>query len=277
MDVIIKVVLKSKKTNSMRPEDIFEPDSNYAIEVKELKKYFKGKFETVKAVDGISFRVKYGELFGFLGPNGAGKTTTINMLTGLLKPTEGTGTVGGYDITKNLNSIKQIIGVCPQEPATFKFLTGKENIELFGNLHLMTKEALKNRTSKLLETLDLFEASKRKTKSYSGGMVRRLNLIIALINNPKIAFLDEPTVGMDPRARRSTWEYIGSLKNEDKTIILTTHYIEEAEALCDRVAIIDYGKLIELGSPKELMEKYEAENLEKVFMKITGRRIVEGI
>ncbi len=269
--------LKSKKTNPMRTEDIFEPDSSYAIEVKELKKYFKGKFETVKAVDGISFKVKYGELFGFLGPNGAGKTTTINMLTGLLKPTEGTGAVGGYDITKNLNSIKQIIGVCPQEPATFKFLTGKENIELFGNLHLIAKEVLKNRTSKLLETLDLLEASKRKTKGYSGGMVRRLNLIIALINNPKIAFLDEPTVGMDPRARRSTWEYIGSLKNEDKTIILTTHYIEEAEALCDKVAIIDYGKLIELGSPKELMEKYEAVNLEKVFMKITGRRIVEGI
>ncbi|MFX1311664.1 MAG: ABC transporter ATP-binding protein [Promethearchaeota archaeon] len=252
-------------------------NNNIAIEVKNLKKYFEGKFETVKAVDGISFKVNYGELFGFLGPNGAGKTTTINMLTGILKPTEGTGTVGGYDIIKDLNRIKQIIGVCPQEPAIFKFLTGKENIELFGNLHLMNKEDLKNRKDKLLETLDLLEASRRKTKGYSGGMIRRLNLIIALINNPKIAFLDEPTMGMDPRARRSTWEYIGSLKNEDKTIILTTHYIEEAQALCDRVAIIDYGKLIELGSPNELIEKYEVENLEKVFMKITGRRILEGI
>ena len=252
-------------------------NNNIAIEVKNLKKYFKGKFEIIKAVDGISFEVKYSELFGFLGPNGAGKTTTINMLTGLLKPTEGTGTVGNYDIINNMNSIKKIIGVCPQEPATFKFLTGIENIELFGNLHLMNKEELKNRTNKLLETLDLLEASKRKTKGYSGGMIRRLNLIISLIHNPKIAFLDEPTVGMDPRARRSTWEYIGSLKKEDKTIILTTHYIEEAEALCDRVAIIDYGKLIELGSPKELMEKYEVGNLEKVFMKITGRRILEGM
>jgi len=261
----------------MGAEDIFEPDSDYAIEVKELKKYFKGKFETVKAVDGISFKVKHGELFGFLGPNGAGKTTTINILTGLLKSTEGTAIVGGYDTTKNLNKIKHLIGVCPQEPAIFKFLTGKENIELFGDLHLMNKEELKERRHILLKTLDLLDASKRKTKGYSGGMVRRLNLIIALINNPKIAFLDEPTVGMDPRARRSTWEFIGSLKNENKTIILTTHYIEEAEALCDRVAIIDYGKLIELGSPQELMEKYKAENLEKVFIKITGRRIVEGI
>ncbi len=250
---------------------------NIAIEVRNLKKYFKGKFETVKAVDDISFSVKKGELFGFLGPNGAGKTTTINILSGLLKPMEGTAIIGGYDVNSNLKKVKEQIGICPQEPAIFKFLNGRENIELFGNLHLMSKDVLKERTQNLLEKLDLLEASKRKTKGYSGGMIRRLNLIIALINDPQIAFLDEPTVGMDPRARRSTWEFIGALKNTNKTIILTTHYIEEAEALCDRVAIIDYGKLIELGSPKELMEKYEAENLEKVFMKITGRRIVEGI
>ena len=250
---------------------------NIAIEVRNLKKYFKGKFETVKAVDDISFSVKKGELFGFLGPNGAGKTTTINILSGLLKPMEGTAIIGGYDVNSNLKKVKEQIGICPQEPAIFKFLNGRENIELFGNLHLMAKDVLKERTQNLLEKLDLLEASKRKTKGYSGGMIRRLNLIIALINDPQIAFLDEPTVGMDPRARRSTWEFIGALKNTNKTIILTTHYIEEAEALCDRVAIIDYGKLIELGSPKELMEKYEAENLEKVFMKITGRRIVEGI
>ena len=271
------MVTKLRKYDSMSPEDILDPDNGYAIEVKELKKYFKGKYETVKAVDGISFEVKQGELFGFLGPNGAGKTTTINILCGLLKPTEGTAIVGGYDVLRNLNKVKELIGICPQEPAIFKFLNGKENIELFGNLHSMQKEQLKERTQYLLRKLDLLEASKRKTKGYSGGMIRRLNLIIALINDPKIAFLDEPTVGMDPRARRATWEFIGALKKTNKTIILTTHYIEEAEALCDRVAIIDYGKLIELGSPQELMKKYEAENLEKVFMKITGRRIVEGI
>ena len=250
---------------------------NIAIEVRNLKKYFKNKFETIKAVDDISFKVKKGELFGFLGPNGAGKTTTINILSGLLRPMEGTAIIGGYDVLKDLKKVKELIGICPQEPAIFKFLNAQENIELFGNLHLMSKEELKERTQNLLEKLDLLEASKRKTKGYSGGMIRRLNLIISLINDPKIVFLDEPTVGMDPRARRSTWEFIGSLKSTDKTIILTTHYIEEAEALCDRVAIIDYGRLIELGSPKDLMEKYEVENLEKVFMKITGRRIMEGM
>jgi len=247
--------------------------NQHSIIIKNLVK----KFDDITAVNGLNLEIKKGELFGLLGPNGAGKTTTINILNGLLKPTKGTAIVGGYDVRKNLKKIKELIGVCPQEAAVFKFLNARENIELFGNLHAMPKKKLKERTDKLLELLDLTEASKRKTKGFSGGMLRKLNLIIALINDPQIAFLDEPTVGMDPRARRFTWEFIGSLKNQNKTVILTTHYIEEAEALSDRVGIIDYGELIELGSPKELMEKYEVKNLEEVFMKITGRRIVEGI
>ncbi len=212
-----------------------------------------------------------------MGPNGAGKTTTINILCGLLKPTEGTAIVGSYDVSKNLNKVKELISVCPQEAAVFKFLTGRENIEYFGNMHLMSKEKIKERAEELLRLLDLYEASKRKAKHYSGGMKRQLNLLVALINEPNILFLDEPTVGMDPRVRRKTWEFIGSIKNQNKTIILTTHYIEEAEALCDRVAIIDYGKIVALGSPNELMAEHEAKNLEEVFMKITGRRILEGI
>jgi len=141
----------------------------------------------------------------------------------------------------------------------------------------MSKEKIKERAEELLKLLDLYEASKRKAKHYSGGMKRQLNLLVALINEPNILFLDEPTVGMDPRVRRKTWEFIGSIKNQNKTIILTTHYIEEAEALCDRVAIIDYGKIVALGAPKELMAEHEAKNLEDVFLKITGRRILEGI
>jgi ABC-type multidrug transport system ATPase subunit len=141
----------------------------------------------------------------------------------------------------------------------------------------MDKKELKQRTESLLEATNFTESSKRKAKGYSGGMLRQINLLIALINNPQIAFLDEPTVGMDPRARRKTWEFIGSLKEQNKTVILTTHYIEEAEALSDTVAIIDYGELIALGSPKELMDKYKTKNLEEVFMQITGRRILEGI
>ena len=259
--------------------DTIKSDKSISIEVKDLKKIFTGKrsFNDVKAVDGISFDVKKGELFGLLGPNGAGKTTTINMLCGLLKPTGGSYIVGGYDLKKDLNKVKELISVCPQEAAVFPFLTGKENIEYFGNMHMMSKEKINARTEELLKLLGLFEASGRKAKEYSGGMKRQLNLIVALINEPDILFLDEPTVGMDPRVRRRTWEFINSINEQNRTIVLTTHYIEEAEALCDRVAIIDYGKLVALDSPKKLMEEYDAKNLEEVFLKITGRRILEGV
>jgi ABC-2 type transport system ATP-binding protein len=248
-------------------------NSEYAIIIKDLVK----KFEYVTAINGLNLKINDGELFGLLGPNGAGKTTTINILNGLLKPTEGTAIVGGYDVRKNIKIIKELIGVCPQEVAVYKFLTGRENIELFGNLHTIPKLQLREKIDYLLKQLNFVEFSKRKVKTYSGGMFRILNILIALIHDPKIAFLDEPTVGMDPRARRKVWEFINNLKKQNKTIILTTHYIEEAEALSDRVGIIDYGELIELGTPKELMQKYESKNLEDVFLEITGRRIVEGI
>ena len=169
-----------------------------------------------------------------------------------------------------------LIGVCPQEAAVFKFLSGMENIELFGNLHGMDRQTVKRRAAELVNGADFADAAKRRAKGYSGGMVRQLNLLMALISDPEIVFLDEPTVGMDVRARRRTWEYIGSLKDQGKTVILTTHYIEEAEALSDRVGIIDYGELIALGTPAELMAEHEAEDLEAVFLKITGRRIAEG-
>ena len=273
------VEFKTKTKSYERPENIRYPNGEVSIDVINLKKYFTGKqdYEEVKAVDDISFQVKSGEIFGFLGPNGAGKTTTIQMLIGLLKPTEGTALVNGYDIHEDLPRIKELIGVCPQEPAVFKHLSGKENIELFGNLYLMPKDEIQKRIETLLSTLDLAKASKRKAKGYSGGMIRQLNLIIALIHDPMILFLDEPTVGMDPRVRRKTWEFIGSLKQINKTIFLTTHYIEEAEVLCDRVAIIDYGVLLDIGTPKELMEKHQTKDLEGVFMTITGRKITEGI
>jgi ABC-2 type transport system ATP-binding protein len=235
------------------------------------------KFEDVTAVDHLNLEIGEGELFSLLGPNGAGKTTTINILTGIIKPTSGNAIIAGFDVTKNLEEVKKIIGVCPQEASVFSFLTASENVELFGNLHSLSKREIEERTARFLKLLGLTDASKRKAGGFSGGMLRKLNLMMALINDPIIAFLDEPTVGMDARARRNTWEFIGSLKGENKTIILTTHYIEEAEALSDRVGIIDYGKLVELGTPRELMERYEAKNLEQVFLNITGRRIMEGI
>ena len=235
------------------------------------------EFDDVTAVNTLTLEIMEGELFGLLGPNGAGKTTTINILNGIIQPTKGNITVAGFDVKKDMDKIKRVIGLCPQEAALFKFLNARENIELFGKLHSIPENELEERMDYLLELLGLAEASKRKAGGYSGGMLRKLNLIIALISNPKIAFLDEPTIGMDARARRKTWEFIGSLREEKKTVILTTHYIEEAEALSDRVGIIDYGKLIELGTPDELMQRHKTKNLEEVFLKITGRRIMEGV
>jgi ABC-2 type transport system ATP-binding protein len=235
------------------------------------------KFEDVTAVDGVSLRVANGELFGLLGPNGAGKTTTINILCGLIKPTSGSATVGGYDVQKETAKVKELIGVCPQETAVYPYLTGAENVELFGNLHAMNKNTLKARRDMLLEKMGLTQDAKRKAEKYSGGMKRRLSLILALIHDPQIAFLDEPTVGMDPQSRHAVWDFIKELKKEGKTIILTTHYMEEAEELCDRVGIIDHGKLIALGSPEDLISKGEVTNLEEVFIKLTGRKIREEI
>lgn len=235
------------------------------------------KFEDVTAVDGVNLEIRAGELFGLLGPNGAGKTTIINMLCGLVKPTNGVAKVNGYDVQKETWRIKELIGVCPQETAIYSHLTGDENIELFGNLHSVNKETLNNRRKALLETMGLTQDAKRKTEKYSGGMKRRLSLILALIHSPQIAFLDEPTVAMDPQSRHAVWDFIRELKKEGKTIILTTHYMEEAEALCDRVGIIDHGKLIALGPPKELISKVKVTNLEDVFIKLTGRRIREEV
>jgi len=261
--------INQKKTTNYK----IKPTSSPILQMRDLVK----KFEDVTAVDKLNLEIMEGELFSLLGPNGAGKTTTINILTGIMKPTDGTVTIAGFDVTENMNKIKKLIGVCPQEAAVFQFLNAKENIELIGNLHSLSKKHIEERTTGFLELLGLTEASQRKAGGYSGGMLRKLNLMMALINDPKIAFLDEPTVGMDARSRRNTWEFIGSLKGENKTIILTTHYIEEAETLSDRVGIIDSGKLIELGTPEELKNKYSAKNLEQVFLNITGRRITEGL
>ena len=247
--------------------------NNIAIEIQNLKKHF----DDVKAVNDLSFNIKKGEIFGLLGPNGAGKTTAILMMIGLLKPTSGEIKVGGYNVRKDLKKIKEMIGFCPQQAAIYKFLSGRENIELYGNLYAIDKKVLKERIDELLEAVDFTEQSKRKAKKYSGGMLRQINMLMALIGDPDILFLDEPTVGMDARVRRKTWEFIATLKEKGKTVVLTTHYIEEAEALSDRVAIIDFGELIDLGTPKGLMEKHNVEDLEKVFLKITGRRITEGL
>ena len=247
------------------------------IESSIIMDHLEKKYQDVTALDNLNLQVGKGELFGLLGPNGAGKTTTINILCGLLKPSNGTANIYGYDIQKDTAKVKEIIGVCIQETAIYPYLTGAENIELFGNLHIMDKATLKKRQKMLLSKLGLTEETKRKASKYSGVMKRRLSLILALIHDPQVIFLDEPTVAMDPQSRHAVWDFIEELKTQNKTIILTTHYMEEAQALCDRVGIIDHGKLIALGKPKDLIEKHQVKNLEEVFIKLTGRNMREDV
>ena len=234
-------------------------------------------YEDVIALEDLSLQIEKGELFGLLGPNGAGKTTTINILCGLTKQTSGTARVGGFDVQRETEKVKELIGVCPQETAIYPYLTGAENVELFGNLYSMTKKDIKTRSNILLEKLGLTQDAKRRAEKFSGGMKRRLSLLLALIHDPQIAFLDEPTVAMDPQSRHAVWDFIRELKKGGKTIILTTHYMEEAEALCDRVGIIDHGKLIAHGPPKDLISGDGVNNLEEVFINLTGRRIREEV
>ena len=243
----------------------------YSIELKELTK----RFEEKTAVDNFTLKINEGELFGLLGPNGAGKTVTIKTLCGLLKPTSGTVLINGFDVTKDTDKVHGIIGLCPQEPAYYSYLTGRENIELFGTFYGIPQKALKERTNQLIESVGLSGDADRRAGKYSGGMVRRVSLAMAIVHDPAVAFLDEPTVAMDPQSRHATWDIIRDLKKRRKTVVLTSHYIEEVEALADRVGIIDNGKLIALGTPAELKQKHSATSLEDVFIAITGRKIRE--
>jgi ABC-2 type transport system ATP-binding protein len=244
----------------------------YSIELQNLTK----RFEDKTAVDDLTLTINAGELFGLLGPNGAGKTVTIKTLCGILKPTSGTARVNGFDVIKDTEKIHKIIGLCPQEPAYYGYLSGRENIEIFGTFHGIEQKLLRERTNQLIEAVGLGEDAGRRASKYSGGMVRRVSLAMALIHDPAVAFLDEPTVAMDPQSRHATWDIIRDLKKRGKTVILTSHDIEEVEALADRVGIIDNGKLIALGTPAELKQKHSAASLEDVFIAMTGRKIREA-
>jgi len=220
------------------------------IKAENLTKVFN---RSLVAVDHITFSVRDGEIFGFLGPNGAGKTTTINMLITVLNPTEGTASVLGFDIVKQANEVRKVIGVVPQEYTADEDLTGYENITLCADLYGIPRDLAKKRALELLELVELTGFKDKQVETYSGGMRRRLELACGLINRPKVMFLDEPTLGLDVQTRAATWEYIRRLKKEyGMTLFMTTHYLEEADALCDRIAIIDHGKIIVTGTPTEL-------------------------
>ena len=247
--------------------------SESAITITNLTK----RFDDITAVDNLSLEIGWGELFGILGPNGAGKSTAVNVLNTLLEPTDGSATVDGHDVVFDPEGVREVIGVCPQEPAFYPHLTGEENITLMGEMHLVPKDVLKKRVKSMVEKIGMEDHINRRAKDYSGGMIRRVSMLMALINDPKIALLDEPTVAMDPKSRRAVWDYIRELKEQGKAIILTTHYMEEAQELCDRVAILDEGQLIALGSPSDLMEEHQAKNLEEVFLKLTGKKLREDV
>ncbi len=215
-----------------------------------------------KAVDDISFDVAEGEFFGFLGPNGAGKSTTIKILTTLLRKTSGSVNVAGYDLDKDPQEIRKVVGVQSQETAVDGDLTGRENLVLQGHFQQMKSSVIKQRANELITLVGLEAAADRRARNYSGGMKKRLDLATALINKPKLLFLDEPTTGLDPQSRAAIWSYLEKLnKEEGITIFLTTQYLEEADRLCKRLAIIDYGKIVASGSPAELKHQIGADSV----------------
>ena len=221
-----------------------------AIEIKNLVKEFDG----IKAVDDISLEIEYGEIFALLGPNEAGKTTTISILATLLKPTSGKARVNGYDVVKQAAKVRHSIGIVFQDPSLDDRLTARENLEIHGRLYHMKRDERKKRIKEVLKMVELEDRANSLVKTFSGGMRRRLEIARGLMHKPRILFLDEPTLGLDPQTRRHIWDYIEKLRREGVTVLLTTHYMEEADHLADRIAIIDKGKVVALGSPSELKD-----------------------
>jgi len=242
------------------------------IEVENLTK----KFNDFVAVNNISFSIQKGEIFAFLGPNGAGKTTTIRMLTTLLKPTSGKIKINGYDPLENQNGARQSFGIVFQDPSLDEELTALENMEFHGVIYQVPKKIRRERIEHLLKFVELWERKDDLVKKFSSGMKRRLEVARGLIHHPKILFLDEPTLGLDPQTRNHIWSYIKDLnKTESMTIFFTTHYMEEAEKVARKIAIIDHGKIIAQGALSELKEKTKTASLEEAFLTLTGSTIRE--
>ena len=235
-------------------------DKDDIIEVQNLTKIFNG---SVRAVDRIAFNVKAGEIFGFLGPNGAGKTTTILMLCTLLKPTEGTAKLCRQDIVQEPDMVRSCIGYAPQDISVDEDLTGLENLKLHATLYHMPRNLAEKRIAEVLQLVDLEDAKDRLVETYSGGMRKRLEIAEGLLHRPRILFLDEPTLGLDLQTRANIWEYIKRLNDEyGVTIFLTTHYMEEADMLCDRIAIMDYGKIVCIGTGSDLKDQVGGDVIE---------------
>jgi ABC-2 type transport system ATP-binding protein len=235
--------------------------NDYVIEATGLTKAYGRN----KVLEGITLRVKRGTMLALLGPNGAGKTTTVRILSTLLQPDAGTVTIEGYDVLRQADEVRGVIGLTGQSAAVDEMLTGRENLVMMGRLYHLTKASAKARAEELLEEFDLVEAANRTLKTYSGGMRRRLDLAVSLIATPPVIFLDEPTTGLDPRSRLTMWDIINRLKANGATILLTTQYLEEADQLADQIIVIDGGKVIAEGTAKELKAKIGNDRLELTF------------
>lgn len=242
------------------------------IQVSNLTK----KFGDFIAVDNISFSVAEGEIFAFLGPNGAGKSTTIKMLTTLLNPTDGTVTLNGHDPVHQPDLVRRTFGIVFQDPSLDDELTAWENMEFHGVLYDVPDKLRRERTEQLLKFVELWDRKDSLVKEFSGGMKRRLEIARGLLHHPKILFLDEPTLGLDPQTRNHMWTYLKELnKNEGTTIFFTTHYMEEADRIAQRIAIIDHGKIVAEGNAKELKQQTSTQSLEEAFLALTGKTIRE--
>ena len=243
------------------------------IEVRDLTKVFHSRGRKITAVDDISFDVMDGEIFGMIGPNGAGKSTTFSMLTTLVKPTSGSITVAGFDVYKQDNRIRPIIGIVPQKLSLYPDLTARENLELMGKLYDVPKKEMDERIDYYLKLVGLASHADRFTGGFSGGMKQRLSVICAVLHEPQIIFWDEPSTGLDPQTRQSIWKLARKFNGEGKTLVFTTHYMEEADNLCDRVAVMNLGKLVALDTPEKLKEKSGSSNLEDMFIRLTGEEV----
>ena len=242
------------------------------IRIQNLSKKYKDT--DFFSVSNLDLEISEGEIFGLLGPNGAGKTTLISLLCALIKPTSGAFTINGLTYMQNKNQLKQLIGIVPQEYALYPSLTAFENLMYFGSMYGLKGKTLKAKVNQDLATLGLSQFSNKKVETFSGGMKRRVNLIASILHSPKVLFLDEPTVGVDVQSKNVIIKYLQTLNKNGTTIIYTSHHLNEAEEFCTQVAIIDHGKIITQGKPKELIHKQEhANNLEDVFIMLTGKEL----
>ena len=234
------------------------------------------EFDGFTAVDNVSFSIRRQEIFGLLGPNGAGKTTTIRMLSTVLSPDDGEITIGGNSVTGESDKVRQVIGVCPQELALYPELSATDNLVFFGRMAGLSGRDAKSAAAENLERVGLLDRARDKIEKFSGGMKRRVNLAIALMSRPQLLFLDEPTVGIDPQSRNHIFETVEALRDSGLTVLYTTHYMEEADRLCDRLAIMDNGRIVAMGTPHDLKSEIgdPAEvTLETVFLELTGRSL----